>query len=82
MMMRTRRRLTRPPNKRKSQRLHELATVYARQKDAYLVELAKAKIGASGNHAVPINGLLLGGSVSTNSRCISKISASLTPVTR
>ncbi|HBQ96800.1 MAG TPA: hypothetical protein DD856_18880 [Sulfobacillus sp.] len=43
MLMRTRRRMTLPPNKRKNQRLHALATAYARQKDAYLVELAKAK---------------------------------------
>ncbi len=43
MRMRTRRRWTRPPNKRKSERLHELAAAYARQKDAYLVELAKTK---------------------------------------
>lgn len=43
MLMRTRRRMTLLPNKRKSQRLHALVTAYARQKDAYLVELAKAK---------------------------------------
>ncbi len=43
MLMRTRRRMVLPPNKRKNQRLHALVTAYARQKDAYLVELAKAK---------------------------------------
>ena len=43
MMMRTRRRLTRQPNKQKVVRLHALINVYARQKDAYLVELAKTK---------------------------------------
>ena len=42
-MMRTRRRLTRQPNKRKAIFLHDLIDKYARQKDAYLVELAKTK---------------------------------------
>ena len=42
-MMRTRRRLTRQPNKQKAVRLHALIDAYAKQKDAYLVELAKTK---------------------------------------
>ena len=42
-MMRTRRRLTRPPNKQKAVRLYALIDAYAKQKDAYLVELAKTK---------------------------------------
>ena len=42
-MMRTRRRLTRQPNKRKAVLLHDLIDQYARQKDAYLVELSKTK---------------------------------------
>ncbi len=40
-MMRTRRRMTRQPNKRKAVLLHDLIDRYAKQKDAYLVELAK-----------------------------------------
>ena len=42
-MMRTRRRLTRPPNKQKAILLHDLIEQYAKQKDAYVVELAKTK---------------------------------------
>jgi len=42
-MMRTRRRLTRQPNKRKAVLLHDLIDRYAKQKDAYLVELAQTK---------------------------------------
>ncbi|MCL4495101.1 MAG: transposase [Firmicutes bacterium] len=42
-MMRTRRRLTRQPNKRKALWLRDLIHAYTRQKDAYLVELAKTK---------------------------------------
>ncbi len=40
-MMRTRRRLSRPLNKRKAILLRELMEAYAKQKDSYLVELAK-----------------------------------------
>ncbi len=42
-MMRTRRRLTRPPNKQKAVLLQDLIDQYAKQKDAYLVELAKTQ---------------------------------------
>jgi hypothetical protein len=42
-MMRAQRRLTRQPNKRKALLLHDLIDQYARQKDAYLVELVKIK---------------------------------------
>ena len=42
-MMRTRRRLTRQPNKRKALLLTDLINQYAHQKDAYLVELAQTK---------------------------------------
>ena len=42
-MTRTRRRLTRQPNKRKAVWLHDLIDQYAKQKDAYLGELTKTK---------------------------------------